>query len=789
MCEVCVLFSPQRDDRRDLVLVWARPGPVEAALEALHAELRSAFPELRDAIADAASPSETLGGAAPSVSLGAAPSESPDGAALTVAGTTYQVFVREYMEYLDNHDNGPETVLFSAASLRATVELRAASERLEKPSEPRGPQLTDRLAEFAAGAPERSRRRSHALAEAITAGPDSLLAAAAAARAAPAGAALYNERDLMLLQDALFYDFPRPTLVPTGWPRAAGAVGVVRRFEGKFAEASEVLRVLPGVAVAGGAAAWAFGDGSYDPGDVDFFVYGNDVVADPAARWRRAAAVADVLQTALLAGGAECVTQELRPGALTLVALYAAGAPRKFQVVLRAYRSLSAMLHSFDVPACAVAFMGGSAHMTALAAYAHAHMVNIVDLATRSPSFERRLVKYFGRGYALQLGLPQGALERDAPLQLPYLTLRPTAVCGNFAAGHVELPAGMRAAGMRAAASAYEDGRDGPDGPAGARAPAHALRTAPIRAAWAPLRMNAEALAKALASALAEPSSVEAPKCALHNVLELAVPRAPVAPRFAVLGYVSKYATRAAGREARWLWRREVARPVPLAAYAARPPALGDLVGRETLRARLEAAARNVIDGNGRVNAKVAVRLFNIPPENLAVLTAAAARSHAPLSALRALGARIDALMAAYDARAAAPIAWWHGTAPSSAWEMTVISAAAWYGPAMARAADAQVDNGTVAVSLAATLAFAARHRQRPVSDACAFCFDAIAPGGANTATLGCNHTFHLIETDNCAGLRAWLGGPGTCPLCRAPAAPARPAPHSAARPELAFEL
>ena len=76
---------------------------------------------------------------------------------------------------------------------------------------------------------------------------------------------------------------------------------------------------------------------------------------------------------------------------------------RVVQVILRRYSTLAEVLHGFDLGACAVAWDGARVSLTALGRLAARWRVNVVNLAVRRGSYERRLVRYWERGFAVAL--------------------------------------------------------------------------------------------------------------------------------------------------------------------------------------------------------------------------------------------------------------------------------------------------------------------------------------------------------------------------------------------------
>jgi hypothetical protein len=137
----------------------------------------------------------------------------------------------------------------------------------------------------------------------------------------------------------------------------------------------------------------------------------------------------------------------LTPGVLSIIGNFTETAVReldseterrvvKVQIILQAHATMSAVLHSFDIPSCAVAFDGEQVFMTTLGAFAHVFRANIVEPAYRSKTFEVRLCKYFGRGFALVLpGLRDDAFRGGEHLELPHLWLEAATARGRLVYG------------------------------------------------------------------------------------------------------------------------------------------------------------------------------------------------------------------------------------------------------------------------------------------------------------------------------------------------------------------
>jgi hypothetical protein len=76
---------------------------------------------------------------------------------------------------------------------------------------------------------------------------------------------------------------------------------------------------------------------------------------------------------------------------------------RKFQIIFRLYKSISEILHGFDLGSSAVGFDGQTVYLTTLSKFSYEYMCNIVDTTRRSTSYEFRLHKYFERGFKMIL--------------------------------------------------------------------------------------------------------------------------------------------------------------------------------------------------------------------------------------------------------------------------------------------------------------------------------------------------------------------------------------------------
>lgn len=73
------------------------------------------------------------------------------------------------------------------------------------------------------------------------------------------------------------------------------------------------------------------------------------------------------------------------------------------QIILRLYSSPSEIIHGFDLGSSAVGFDGKDLYFTSLSKFAYEYGCNIVDTTRRSTTYERRLIKYFDRGFEIIL--------------------------------------------------------------------------------------------------------------------------------------------------------------------------------------------------------------------------------------------------------------------------------------------------------------------------------------------------------------------------------------------------
>jgi hypothetical protein len=110
------------------------------------------------------------------------------------------------------------------------------------------------------------------------------------------------------------------------------------------------------------------------------------------------------------------------------------------QIILRDYRSISEILHSFDISCCAIGWDGRKTYLTRLAEWSILNCVNIVIPEYRSKTYELRLIKYFNdKNFALLL--PNINLSKDNKiLCLPNISFNIYYTDGNMAIADAFIP-------------------------------------------------------------------------------------------------------------------------------------------------------------------------------------------------------------------------------------------------------------------------------------------------------------------------------------------------------------
>lgn len=202
------------------------------------------------------------------------------------------------------------------------------------------------------------------------------------------------------------YDFKVPTVIPETWGiyKEISQEEYDIEFKRKHNVAFEMLQSTENVIVAGGAAArplYISNKNLYI--DIDIFIYG---ITDEELFWKKINEIVEKITTLSINASKNCdITHVIKKGIL-IVGVFSNDKHctlMEYQIILRMYHTLSSVIHAFDIPSCCVAYNGHIAYTTTLGAYSHANQVNLISTSYRSTSFERRLIKYYDRGFGLGL--------------------------------------------------------------------------------------------------------------------------------------------------------------------------------------------------------------------------------------------------------------------------------------------------------------------------------------------------------------------------------------------------
>jgi hypothetical protein len=567
------------------------------------------------------------------------------------------------------------------------------------------------------------------------------------------------------------YDYKVPTFAPRTWPtpRRITQAEYSAEFSKRHPIAARVLRAVNAedapatVIAAGGAAASPYYESGIAAGDVDFFVVGVDP-ADRAALWRAAHGIVRTLRDITqdegspdLFPGYEPVelAQKMTPGLITLTLQLRSNdnswrnrrvLTRKYQIILRAYPSESAVIHAFDVGSCCVAYDGTTARATTLGAFAQLFRINLVNPDYRSTTYEKRLVKYFERYYALGLvHLKTGVLVVDEPLELPHLVLTPAVVRGNRATGTAGAP------------------------PSGDVSDYDPVQSDLDRWYWDGAAMATYAAANAnLAQLSSGRGFYTMVRCTDGSMRRRRRPGAAV-------------------EDYEWL---------PFEAWYGEPeakdddddedepePTFKELLPRPQLDATLDKIIKGAYDSHGRVRAQGLAKYLGMTNAEVAqyvegLMALAAANPGRQIDATAALQPFRDEIVRRYEVACETPIEWWITVDPGRQYTASlnprVENPAMWYGEERVERNPGEVSRDVYVESLLAALEskqLQAEADAAPVYDGnCALCLTELPRGVANSVTLPCGHTFHWSRNADtgCEGLYRWtLGDHSDCPTCR----------------------
>lgn len=215
------------------------------------------------------------------------------------------------------------------------------------------------------------------------------------------------EDDLIPIENirSKVYEFKNPTIVPNEWSPYKEITQ--EQYSEKFISNNnimqKVLNTTTNVVVAGGAAAKPlYPSENIIYNDIDIFIFG---ILDIQEFWDKVSEIARKI--ILLTKGIHfncSITQKMKKGIVIIVVVSPSGSIiKEYQIILRMYHTLSSIIHAFDIPSCCVAYDGCTAYTTTLGEYAHSYQINIVNTKYRSITFENRLVKYFKRGFGIEL--------------------------------------------------------------------------------------------------------------------------------------------------------------------------------------------------------------------------------------------------------------------------------------------------------------------------------------------------------------------------------------------------
>lgn len=225
----------------------------------------------------------------------------------------------------------------------------------------------------------------------------------------------YSPVDLSDREDLLFHNIP---LTKNSWEK-------IRRRLSKF---DFLLRNIPGLYLAGGKVFSALFN--KPSADIDLFMTGCDTDEIGADKIRQIAELINQHYGPELAPHYGTTRYVRSANAVTIIAyekilndIRYRGfelSKKEIQVILRAYRTPSEIIHGFDVDSCSFLYDGYKIFATKRAIFSINHGFNTVSFSRLSPSYPYRLAKYGTKGVAVKVPEFSRAKVNNAALLTRY---------------------------------------------------------------------------------------------------------------------------------------------------------------------------------------------------------------------------------------------------------------------------------------------------------------------------------------------------------------------------------
>ncbi len=200
---------------------------------------------------------------------------------------------------------------------------------------------------------------------------------------------------------------------------------ILQILEEKYSMAITLARKF-GLIIAGGSISRILKEGGVENGDIDLFIVGSNAESR----------VLDILEFLREYGILEVCVGE---NTITWTQQ-----DYQVQLILKEYKSISHVLHGFDLGASCVACDGHSFHMTGLGKFAFEKGVNILSMSVRSITYEARILKYFKTGFSV--ALPYLDISKVSPrMRLPHMEIHVDYCEGNALYGTAHTAAVVKA--------------------------------------------------------------------------------------------------------------------------------------------------------------------------------------------------------------------------------------------------------------------------------------------------------------------------------------------------------